>query len=135
MEAVSRQPGTTANIAKGTIVTVKAVAGTEWFFGKWTDENGDITTEAEHTFEVIREIVLTAHFALGIKDNNLSNVVLFPNPFKDEITVSNPELVKSIQITNLLGQKVKKNTFDGKSIITKDFCAGIYFIEIESFTG
>jgi len=127
--------GTTANIAKGTTVTVRATADTEWAFVKWTDEEEDVTTNVEYSFEVIREIVLTAHFALGIKDNILSNVILFPNPFKDEITISNPELVKSVQITNLLGQKIKEITFDGKSIITRDLGAGFYFIEIESFTG
>jgi len=128
-------PGTTANVAKGTTVTVRATADTEWTFQKWTDEEGDVTTNAEYSFAVIRDIVLTAHFALGIKDNILSSVVLFPNPFKDEITVSHPELVKNVQITNLLGQKVREVIFDGKLIITTTLDAGIYFIEIESFTG
>jgi len=71
----------------------------------------------------------------GIDKNSLSNIFVYPNPFKDELYVSKPELVKSIQITNVTGQKIKEVIFDGKPISTKELTSGIYFITIESVTG
>ena len=71
----------------------------------------------------------------GIKDNILSRIVLSPNPFKNEINISDPSVVKNIQITNVAGQKVKEVTFNGKSITTKELTDGVYFVTIESVTG
>jgi len=79
---------------------------------------------------------LTAHFTeVGIRDNIISNIVLYPNPFKNEINISEPAVVKSVQLTNAAGQKVKSVTFNGKSISTGELTNGIYFVIVESITG
>ena len=70
-----------------------------------------------------------------IKDNLFSGIVLYPNPFKNEINISNSVFVKNVQITNVAGQKVKDVVFDGKTISTKALANGIYFITIESISG
>ena len=74
-------------------------------------------------------------YLLGISGMALDNVVLYPNPFKDEITISNPSLVKSVVITNAAGQKVQTTAFDGKKISTKGLAGGIYFVILESHNG
>jgi hypothetical protein len=71
----------------------------------------------------------------GIENNNETNIQLYPNPFKNEIYISHPELVKNVQITNVIGEIVKKEIFNGKSIVTKNLSNGVYFITIERFTG
>ncbi|MCL2072491.1 MAG: carboxypeptidase regulatory-like domain-containing protein [Marinilabiliaceae bacterium] len=71
----------------------------------------------------------------SIRGNSLSSIVLYPNPFNNEIIVSNPELVKRIQITNALGQKVKDTILVDRLIDTGVLANGIYFITIESYNG
>jgi len=71
----------------------------------------------------------------GIGANSLSSVTLYPNPFKDEITISNPTLIKNVQVMNASGQKVRDIAFEGKSIVTSDLSNGIYFIVVEDFNG
>jgi hypothetical protein len=71
----------------------------------------------------------------GIVGIAIDNVVLYPNPFTNEISVSNPSFVKSVVITNATGQIVKTVAFDGKTISTKELASGIYFVIIENHNG
>jgi hypothetical protein len=71
----------------------------------------------------------------SINNNNETNIQLYPNPFKNEIYISHPELVKNVQITDIMGQIVKQVNFNGKSINTENFSSGVYLVIIESFTG
>ena len=71
----------------------------------------------------------------SIRTDNISNVVLYPNPFTNEINISYPELIKSVQITNATGQAVKHSIFDGKAINTENISSGVYFVTVESLTG
>ena len=72
---------------------------------------------------------------LGISVNAAEIVALYPNPFTNEINVSNPSVVKNVTITNISGQKVQSVCFDGKTISTKELSAGIYFITLENHNG
>jgi len=72
---------------------------------------------------------------LGIADIAVNNVVLYPNPFTNEIIISNPSVVKSVMITDITGQNVKAVTFDGKTISTKELASGIYFVILENYNG
>jgi hypothetical protein len=90
----------------------------------YTSGKSDIATIP---FEIIPVIV--------IDSNNTNNIQLYPNPFKNEIYISHPELVKSIQITDVMGQIVKEASFNSKFIATENLCSGVYFITIETITG
>jgi hypothetical protein len=79
------------------------------------------------------EIPLTPK--VGIADITINDVVLYPNPFTNEIYVGNPSVVKSVVITDAAGQTVKTATFDGKTISTKELASGIYFITLEFHDG
>ena len=71
-----------------------------------------------------------------ISDNKIpSPIITYPNPFTNEIIVSNPELIKSIQITTVIGQKVKEEMITDKPISTEFLAKGIYFVTIESVSG
>lgn len=72
---------------------------------------------------------------VGIDFNDFTNLTLYPNPFINEINISNPGIVKSVRVTNVMGQTIKSAIFTGNSISTKTLSSGIYFIAIESFTG
>jgi hypothetical protein len=72
---------------------------------------------------------------VGIITNILSDIILYPNPFQNEININKPEMVKNIRITDILGQTIKNVTFNGKSITTEALSSGIYFVTLESFNG
>jgi len=86
-----------------------------------------LNVEAEVTVEFREKTV--------INNCELSMIKLFPNPFKNEIFISSPAMVKSVEITNATGQKLKEVIFDGKSISTREIANGVYFVVIESITG
>jgi hypothetical protein len=71
----------------------------------------------------------------SIHINNPINIVLYPNPFTNEILISNPEHVKSVQIMDVLGQTVKHVIFNGKSITTGELSSGLYFVAVETLAG
>lgn len=65
-----------------------------------------------------------------------NNVKLFPNPFSEYITISNPEMVKRVVITNLIGQVVKDIVFNGEETIeTANLQGGVYLLTIEGING
>ena len=71
----------------------------------------------------------------GVDDNHANNIQLYPNPFKNVIYITQPEMVKNVQITDIFGQFVKQAIFNGKSIATENLSSGVYFITIETFAG
>jgi hypothetical protein len=91
--------------------------------------NGEVTVENEN---ISVPVVL---IPLSIQNNSITNIQLYPNPFKNEIHISHPELVKSIQITDMVGQIIKQVSYNGKTIQSENLCRGIYYVTIESHTG
>ena len=117
---------------------VEAIPEEGFELEQWLENGVWASYSARYEFKAMANRNLVAVFRIkqgGINDNELANVVLYPNPFSNEINISNSASVKSIEITNLAGQKVKSVIFNGKSISTGDLAAGIYFITIESITG
>ena len=81
---------------------------------------------------VVHNITLNEN---SIDNNNPENIILYPNPFTNEIYVSHPERVKNVQITDIIGQTVKQLIFNGNSIVTENLSSGIYFVKIETLSG
>jgi len=86
------------------------------------------TTESESSNEDC--LTLT-----GIERMQNHGVILYPNPFTNEIIVSGEYAVVSIQIVNAMGQIVKDIKYDGKPINTANLNCGVYFVVIEGFNG
>jgi hypothetical protein len=95
--------------------------------------NEAIVSDASYPATVTVEITVTGVGSIGT--TNVSGIVVYPNPFKDEINVSASELVKSVQIMDVSGQKLKEVIFDGAPISTGDLATGTYFVIIETVTG
>ncbi len=93
-------------------------------------------TEADNREVVVADtdIAVNDDFkTVGITDNKLSTVKLFPNPFNNTLTISNLENVNSIRISNVLGQSVMSVTkFNSNSLViqTTELQYGIYFVTI-----
>jgi uncharacterized repeat protein (TIGR02543 family) len=65
---------------------------------------------------------------VGIDDNPLANLEVFPNPFSNRINLRNTEGLSRVVITNLAGQTVMVINNPGTVIETENLTAGIYLI-------
>jgi hypothetical protein len=70
--------------------------------------------------------------SINNETNNNSSISIFPNPFAFQMTIAfNAEQIKTIiEITDLLGNKMRTINFTGKRLILEkeEMSAGIYFI-------
>jgi hypothetical protein len=63
------------------------------------------------------------------------NVVVYPNPFKEELTINAGELVNA-QVFNTLGQLVIEKTINGiGSINTSELAKGVYYVNVKGISG
>ena len=75
---------------------------------------------------------LTRTSVLGTNDLAIESkkVVLYPNPSKDVVNFKNADKIKSIDIFESTGRKVKTVKMDGKDINISDLKSGNYYFEI-----
>ncbi len=72
----------------------------------------------------------------GIIEDIFSNLKVFPNPFSEKITLSNPWLVERVLINTMDGKLIYDILLNGNSEIkTSDLKNGIYLITLESWNG
>jgi hypothetical protein len=112
------------------------LSGTEFLFTSLT--KGSYTAGVKSVYTSGSSEIVTINFEVdenSIPVNILENVVLFPNPFTNEINISHPELVKNVQITDIIGKQVNNATFNGTIISCGALSSGIYFVELEGFSG
>lgn len=76
---------------------------------------------------------------VGIEENTLSNLSLYPNPTTRTINIDLGELKTGVKatLTNSLGQVILTQQFESTDIINLDIGAptGIYFLQIETTEG
>jgi len=106
--------------------------------------NGTIINEYTSTQYVITslsiEINVTVEFTESseIKPSLFSNINVYPNPFTNSITISNAENIRTVIITNVLGQTVKELKSTGKNVIeidAKDLSSGVYLVNLQALNG
>jgi hypothetical protein len=75
---------------------------------------------------------LTMGSVLGTNDLALESkkVVLYPNPAKETVNFKNADKIKSVDIFESTGRKVKTVIADGKEINVSDLKSGNYYLEI-----
>ena len=75
----------------------------------------------------------------GIEEAELiNNVVVYPNPAKEAVTILAEEGLQHIVIYNSLGQQLKAIKLNGENkfvVNTSNYCPGIYFINIVTDNG
>ncbi|MCL2303141.1 MAG: T9SS type A sorting domain-containing protein [Lentimicrobiaceae bacterium] len=105
--------------------------------------NGEVVHEyTAKTLSVMlwEETTVSVEFkeAIGIIENNLTEVELFPNPVANELTINNAEHVQKVTITNTLGQIVKEEILTGNAtavISTQNLSAGVFFVVLKNNEG
>ncbi len=94
-----------------------------------TGSNGQCSTTAT--------VAVNVSICTGIdpKTNTVYNVLVYPNPFKEELTINAYETVNA-QVFNTLGQLVIVKTINlSGAINTNELAAGVYYIHIKGSTG
>jgi Secretion system C-terminal sorting domain len=97
------------------------------------------TTEyaAKSTLNGCPEIIAKVQVKVDKSSNDLNNAVaIYPNPTDDYVTISaNNKEIKSIQINNLVGGKLKTFQFDNnlkhQTLNFSDLTTGVYIVIIE----
>lgn len=98
-------------------------------------EHGELAGEAHRTATIICDTVIMHVFGstVNIRNNETSNISVFPNPFNNLVTVINNNGINKITISGMLGSTViQMNTQGTKKaeINTAALPKGIYFIRI-----
>jgi hypothetical protein len=74
--------------------------------------------------------------ATDVPEISKDNLIVYPNPFANDIIFNNPANISSVKLTNMLGEKVLETfTYGEKSIRTSHLVNGVYFITIEYKSG
>ena len=107
----------------------------------WTGFGEDVTGEIYIAGIDSGNIYRILDASLGIEENSLSQVKVYPNPASNSFTVKSDKpqvVIESIHIYNLQGKLIKtisKNTASEIHIDTKSLAKGFYIIEIISQSG
>ena len=118
----------------GDEVTITVETNEDWAFQNWT-ENGTVVAE-DKTFTFIatanRNFVANLMYTEGVGEQTGNNLVLYPNPVNNKLTVEAHEALGTVEIFNLMGALVysQKDCTDKVEINTSDLQSGIYFIRM-----
>ncbi|MBI9069583.1 MAG: choice-of-anchor J domain-containing protein [Salinivirgaceae bacterium] len=94
-----------------------------------TIDAGDVNNRTVHNAGTIELSTLP----VGVTDNKLEEANLFPNPVKDELTITGLDNVSKIIVSNVLGQTIKTVNVENltkSTISTTELENGIYMITI-----
>jgi len=69
---------------------------------------------------------------LSIKENIITDIKIFPNPVENLISIKSKEKISKIEVFNLFGKIVHRNTNKNRINIS-DLTSGIYMLKIHSF--
>lgn len=71
---------------------------------------------------------------LGIEDEALAELTIYPNPVKDQLFINTPIVItdKIATVFNVNGQRVLNRKLSSNSLNVSELSAGIYFLRLES---
>lgn len=105
-------------------------------FIEWTDENGaTISIEDSLIITVKQDMNITALFdkVEGVKNTTYSEVVFYPNPTKNRITIEASEIIEKIELYDSQGKLIYKQQYINKTLISlplAKYLKGIGFLSV-----
>ncbi|MEI6822410.1 MAG: T9SS type A sorting domain-containing protein [Bacteroidota bacterium] len=93
----------------------------------------DITPCASKSTHTVRSNYV-ASVTAGIAENNISQIRVYPNPTKDNLTIeTNSNTEQRLEIINLIGQTLYTNSINKKATINiSAFANGVYILKLSS---
>jgi len=114
----------------------------------WTDQTFDISAYDGQLVYIAVQCVsqdafvfmidnLMVSSTVGIEENEMSNISIYPNPATNLVNIESDVQINSIQIINYTGQVVYNQQTSGTNVQvnTNDFSAGVYFVNISTSEG
>jgi hypothetical protein len=88
-------------------------------------------------FTITKEGIKTEIGDVGIRNQTLSNIKIFPNPIKDELRIENSELrIENVEIYDAIGKKVYTSQVSPETVINiSHLQSGFYFLRISTEVG
>lgn len=90
--------------------------------------------EGELSAADVTQLFTNGNNSLSVQDQKISNVTLYPNPVKDVLNFSSPE-VKSVAIYSILGAKVMAKEITNSSADVSSLNAGVYIVNCFDIDG
>lgn len=125
--------------AAGATVSLTATANPGYQFESWTSGGIVPSTENPYTFTVTSDISITANFksngtSVDDMENQLHEILVYPNPATDKIHISSQEsVIKQITLFNQLGQQI--TTATASEINLSGLPKGVYILRVETDRG
>ncbi len=123
----------------GEEVTISAEANENYEFVNWSGDTEHIDDPESETATVTMpagdvEIVANFNDVTSVEKHDAIDMVIFPNPARNRLTVESNELIKQIRLINVSGQMVKEISVDALSseINVSNLHQGIYFVQIHT---
>ena len=114
----------------GSEIQISASAREGYQFVSWDDGN----TDNPRTIAVVTDATYIASFVsvVGIEENDVSEISLFPNPANDILNITSSETISEIEIVNTLGQVVKRIEVNSDNAVcnVEDLTSGVYVVRI-----
>ena len=89
------------------------------------------------TIVVSTDVTYLAVFTdvVGIEDNGVSEISIFPNPTNDILNITFSEIIFEIEIVNALGQVVKRVEVNSGNVVcnVENLSSGVYVVRIYYF--
>ena len=121
---------------EGATATVTAVANANYIFVNWTENGTELSTSTVYSFDVTRDINITANFLdiTGVGETSSVAVEVYPNPANGEINVS-CEGMRRITIISVSGKVMfdVEVANDKETVDLSRFSQGSYIFRISTF--
>ncbi|HNP33388.1 MAG TPA: T9SS type A sorting domain-containing protein, partial [Flavobacterium sp.] len=87
--------------------------------------------------ESAERLPVTVHLTLGVDDNEIVSLRFAPNPVKNDLMLQSVQVLKSVAVYNLLGQKVFEQNCNNTeiSIDLSKLATGNYILKAQDETG
>lgn len=120
-----------------TPVNAEPITGTSYLFEGLA--LGNYTAGVKAVYTTGASELVTIDFStiqVGVSSETFANFIAYPNPFSNQITISNPAVVSRVVVTNVLGQVVLNvNTNGAAQIETGNLSSGIYLVTFQAANG
>ena len=133
--------GTVVNSGESMVFTAEAHEGYEFIEWRYngtiiSSEKDPITVTSDGSYADVTAIFLKT--SAQINERSLPNIILYPNPFANNLTITPVGNVRRITITNISGQLVQEKNLTGTNTITintKELVKGIYIVSLWTTNG
>ena len=122
----------------GTEITLTAIPGDDYEFVEWKGDHASDETEVTITIEDDLDITAVFEVVSSAIRIEQAELTIYPNPFRDVVTVTNLSSVSTVTIANMLGQTVMEfdtGGSDNMTFSTGDLNDGIYLFIFTTRSG